>query len=53
MSTQLPSAVNPPRRVLMGPGPSDIAPRVLAALAVWLIGYDWKEPERPAVAAAA
>jgi alanine-glyoxylate transaminase/serine-glyoxylate transaminase/serine-pyruvate transaminase len=39
MSTQLPSAVNPPRRVLMGPGPSDIAPRVLAALAAPTVGH--------------
>lgn len=39
MSTQLPAAVNPPRRVLMGPGPSDIAPRVLAALSAPTVGH--------------
>ena len=29
----------PPRRVLMGPGPSDVSPRVLAALARPTIGH--------------
>ncbi len=28
----LPPAIYPPRRILMGPGPSDIAASVLAAL---------------------
>ena len=39
MSTQHPAAVNPPRRVLMGPGPSDVAPRVLAALSAPTAGH--------------
>ncbi|MCC7266615.1 MAG: alanine--glyoxylate aminotransferase family protein [Caulobacteraceae bacterium] len=30
---------NPPRRILMGPGPSDVSPRVLAALARPTIGH--------------
>lgn len=34
-----PSAVNPPRRILMGPGPSDVSPRVLAALGSGIIGH--------------
>ncbi|MFD1190869.1 pyridoxal-phosphate-dependent aminotransferase family protein [Phenylobacterium conjunctum] len=29
----------PPRRILMGPGPSDVSPRVLAALARPIIGH--------------
>lgn len=29
----------PPRRILMGPGPSDISPRVLAALAAPTVGH--------------
>jgi alanine-glyoxylate transaminase / serine-glyoxylate transaminase / serine-pyruvate transaminase len=29
----------PPHRVLMGPGPSDVSPRVLAALARPTIGH--------------
>jgi alanine-glyoxylate transaminase/serine-glyoxylate transaminase/serine-pyruvate transaminase len=37
--TTLPEAVNPPRRILMGPGPSDIHPRVLAALAAPTVGH--------------
>lgn len=32
-------AVLPPRRILMGPGPSDIPPRVLAALAAPTVGH--------------
>jgi alanine-glyoxylate transaminase/serine-glyoxylate transaminase/serine-pyruvate transaminase len=35
----LPAAVTPPRRVLMGPGPSDVHPRVLAALAAPTVGH--------------
>src|SRR3712207_2690392 len=35
---QLP-ALNPPVRTLMGPGPSDIHPRVLAALARPTVGH--------------
>jgi alanine-glyoxylate transaminase / serine-glyoxylate transaminase / serine-pyruvate transaminase len=38
MST-LPAAVTPPVRVLLGPGPSDIHPRVLAALARSTVGH--------------
>jgi alanine-glyoxylate transaminase/serine-glyoxylate transaminase/serine-pyruvate transaminase len=37
--TALAAAVNPPRRILMGPGPSDIHPRVLAALAAPTVGH--------------
>lgn len=33
------AAVLPPRRILMGPGPSDIPPRVLAALAAPTVGH--------------
>lgn len=39
MTTLLPAAVNPPRRILMGPGPSDIHPRVWAALAAPTVGH--------------
>ncbi|RLS56773.1 MAG: alanine--glyoxylate aminotransferase family protein [Planctomycetota bacterium] len=35
----LPAPLCPPRRILMGPGPSDIAPRVLAALAGPTVGH--------------
>ena len=35
----VPAAVNPPRRILMGPGPSDISPRVLAALSAPTVGH--------------
>jgi len=38
MST-LPSSLNPPHRVLLGPGPSDVAPSVLSALAKPTIGH--------------
>lgn len=31
--------LNPPRRVLLGPGPSDVAPSVLAALAAPTVGH--------------
>lgn len=37
--TELPPLVNPPVRTLMGPGPSDIHPRVLAALARPTVGH--------------
>lgn len=38
--TQIPiSSVTPPPRILMGPGPSDIHPRVLAALAAPTVGH--------------
>ncbi len=39
MSSSIPAAVNPPRRILMGPGPSDIHPRVWAAMAVPTVGH--------------
>lgn len=39
MTTSLPAAVHPPRRVLMGPGPSDTEPSVLAALAAPTVGH--------------
>ncbi|WP_417851392.1 pyridoxal-phosphate-dependent aminotransferase family protein [Thalassoglobus sp.] len=38
MSSSFPP-VQPPRRVLMGPGPSDVAPQVLAALAAPTVGH--------------
>ena len=37
MST--PSPISPPQRILMGPGPSDIDPRVLAAMAAPTVGH--------------
>lgn len=36
---ELPPVLNPPVRVLMGPGPSDIHPRVLAAMARPTVGH--------------
>ncbi len=36
---ELPPVLNPPVRTLMGPGPSDIHPRVLAALARPTVGH--------------
>ncbi len=39
MTPIVPASVNPPRRVLMGPGPSDVSPRVLAALAAPTVGH--------------
>ncbi|MCE9527286.1 MAG: alanine--glyoxylate aminotransferase family protein [Planctomycetales bacterium] len=36
---QLPAPLNPPRRILMGPGPSEVHPRVLAALAAPTVGH--------------
>jgi alanine-glyoxylate transaminase / serine-glyoxylate transaminase / serine-pyruvate transaminase len=38
-STVVPAPLCPPRRVLMGPGPSDVSPRVLAALGAPTIGH--------------
>lgn len=35
----LPSPLTPPRRVLLGPGPSEVPPRVLAALAAPTVGH--------------
>ena len=34
-----PAPLNPPHRVLMGPGPSDVHPRVLAAMGMPLLGH--------------
>jgi alanine-glyoxylate transaminase / serine-glyoxylate transaminase / serine-pyruvate transaminase len=39
MPTAIPAPVAPPRRILMGPGPSDIHPRVLLALAAPTVGH--------------
>jgi len=39
MSTPLPPVANAPRRTLMGPGPRDTHPRVLAALAQPTVGH--------------
>ena len=39
MTTTIPAPVAPPRRVLMGPGPSDIHPRVLLAMAAQTVGH--------------
>jgi alanine-glyoxylate transaminase/serine-glyoxylate transaminase/serine-pyruvate transaminase len=35
----LPGQLNPPQRLLLGPGPSDVHPRVLAALTTPLLGH--------------
>jgi alanine-glyoxylate transaminase/serine-glyoxylate transaminase/serine-pyruvate transaminase len=35
----IPAAVNPPPRLLMGPGPSNVAPTVLQAMAQPLVGH--------------
>lgn len=37
--SDIPAAVTPPRRILMGPGPSEISPRVLAALGAPTVGH--------------
>ena len=37
--SSLPSQIDPPVRILMGPGPSDIHPSVLAALAAPTVGH--------------
>ena len=39
MTNSIPMAANPPRRILMGPGPSDIHPRVLAAMGSATVGH--------------
>lgn len=39
MSCVIPTVANPPRRILMGPGPSDTHPRVLSALAQPTVGH--------------
>jgi alanine-glyoxylate transaminase / serine-glyoxylate transaminase / serine-pyruvate transaminase len=38
-SAELPPPLNPPIRILMGPGPSDIHPRVLQAIAKPTVGH--------------
>ena len=35
----IPPAIHPPRRTLMGPGPSDVAASVLAALGAPTVGH--------------
>src|SRR5437764_14523499 len=37
--TTIPASVAPPRRILMGPGPSDIHPRVLLAMSAATVGH--------------
>ena len=39
MTNTIPAPVAPPRRILMGPGPSDIHPRVLLAMAAQTVGH--------------
>lgn len=39
MTTTPAQPLNPPQRVLLGPGPSDVPPRVLAALAAPTVGH--------------
>lgn len=39
MTASIPSNVTPPRRILMGPGPSDIHPRILSAMAAPTVGH--------------
>lgn len=39
MTTTIPAPVAPPRRILMGPGPSDIHSRVLLAMAASTVGH--------------
>ena len=36
---QIPAQFVPPRRILMGPGPSDVAPSVLKAMSLPLVGH--------------
>ena len=36
---QIPSRFEPPKRLLMGPGPSDVAPEVLKAMSAPLVGH--------------
>src|SRR5438552_10302965 len=35
----IPGQLNPPKRLLLGPGPSDVHPRVLSAMATPLVGH--------------
>ncbi len=37
--TEINSDWNPPQRILMGPGPSNVHPRVLQAMAQWTVGH--------------
>ncbi|MCA8999466.1 MAG: alanine--glyoxylate aminotransferase family protein [Planctomycetaceae bacterium] len=39
MSASIPDPVAPPRRILMGPGPSDVSPGVLSAMAAPTVGH--------------
>lgn len=39
MSFPLPSPASPPDRLLLGPGPSSVSPRVLRAMATPMLGY--------------
>ena len=39
MSDRLIQPLNPPRRILMGPGPSDTHPRVLSMLGAPTVGH--------------
>jgi alanine-glyoxylate transaminase/serine-glyoxylate transaminase/serine-pyruvate transaminase len=39
MTSSIPPPLDPPRRILLGPGPSDVPPRVLLALATPTIGH--------------
>ena len=36
---QIPAPLNPPTRLLMGPGPSNVSPSVLAAMSLPLVGH--------------
>ena len=37
--TAVPTELNPSRRILLGPGPSNVHPRVLRAMATPLVGH--------------
>lgn len=39
MSDSIPQSIHPPRRILMGPGPSDTHPSILAALGAPTVGH--------------
>ncbi|MGI8906454.1 MAG: pyridoxal-phosphate-dependent aminotransferase family protein [Candidatus Sumerlaeaceae bacterium] len=39
MATSIPGELNPTPRILMGPGPSDVHPRILRAMATPLLGH--------------
>src|SRR3954467_1644876 len=38
-SMKIPGQLDPPKRLLLGPGPSDVHPRVLSAMATPLVGH--------------